>query len=380
MRIAIIGGGISGLYLAYKLSREHQVDIYEKSERLGGRIRSLEKDDMTLETGAGRINQTHKRVWKIIKELRLEDEVIKMPATTIKYVKDGKSQKNPSASLKELIKLSGSFSKTYLKTVNFDFFARSHFQDSVVDDMMYSFGYDSEFLNYNAYDALKSMKNDLSDDNVYYVFKHGLSTLVSTLVSALDSRVKIHMNHQINSKIDLDKLPHDKIITCVTSNDLKAFDISTDAVGNPLARVYAKFPTPAWFKGIGKVTTNNQIRQFIPIDSEKGIAMASYCTDKWAENWNNLSDPRECLMHNLRKTFPKINNIPDPEWVSLHYWEIGAHAWTTRARENPRLVKNKNKASDRVFVSGEVVSMNHHGWIEGALEAADETLKLFVNS
>ncbi len=30
MKIAIIGSGISGLYAAWKLSKQHQVTIYEK--------------------------------------------------------------------------------------------------------------------------------------------------------------------------------------------------------------------------------------------------------------------------------------------------------------------------------------------------------------
>lgn len=36
MKIAVIGAGISGLGAAYLLSREHEVDLYEKESRLGG--------------------------------------------------------------------------------------------------------------------------------------------------------------------------------------------------------------------------------------------------------------------------------------------------------------------------------------------------------
>ncbi|HOJ97785.1 MAG TPA: FAD-dependent oxidoreductase, partial [Methanospirillum sp.] len=36
MRIAIIGGGISGLVSAYKLSPDHKITIYEKSAEIGG--------------------------------------------------------------------------------------------------------------------------------------------------------------------------------------------------------------------------------------------------------------------------------------------------------------------------------------------------------
>ena len=40
MRIAVIGGGISGLGSAYLLSSKHHVDVYEKEARLGGHART----------------------------------------------------------------------------------------------------------------------------------------------------------------------------------------------------------------------------------------------------------------------------------------------------------------------------------------------------
>ncbi|MEC7176668.1 MAG: FAD-dependent oxidoreductase, partial [Pseudomonadota bacterium] len=34
MKIAVIGAGISGNYAAYKLSKNHEVTVFEKRERL----------------------------------------------------------------------------------------------------------------------------------------------------------------------------------------------------------------------------------------------------------------------------------------------------------------------------------------------------------
>ena len=36
MKIAVVGSGISGLGAAYILGKNHQVDLYEKDQRLGG--------------------------------------------------------------------------------------------------------------------------------------------------------------------------------------------------------------------------------------------------------------------------------------------------------------------------------------------------------
>lgn len=45
MKIAIIGGGISGLGSAYLLSSKHHVDLYEKESRLGGHARTTMVSD-----------------------------------------------------------------------------------------------------------------------------------------------------------------------------------------------------------------------------------------------------------------------------------------------------------------------------------------------
>ena len=40
MKIAVLGAGISGLGSAYLLSQKHEVDLYEKEDRLGGHART----------------------------------------------------------------------------------------------------------------------------------------------------------------------------------------------------------------------------------------------------------------------------------------------------------------------------------------------------
>ncbi|MBE0492699.1 MAG: FAD-dependent oxidoreductase, partial [Sulfurospirillum sp.] len=45
MKIAVIGAGISGLGAAYLLSQKHEVDLYEKENRLGGHARTTQIQD-----------------------------------------------------------------------------------------------------------------------------------------------------------------------------------------------------------------------------------------------------------------------------------------------------------------------------------------------
>ena len=67
--IVIVGGGISGLFLAYKLCDTNlTILLLEKSSSLGGRIYTMKKDDIQYECGAARFNENHTKLLSLIKE------------------------------------------------------------------------------------------------------------------------------------------------------------------------------------------------------------------------------------------------------------------------------------------------------------------------
>ena len=70
----IVGGGISGLYLAYKIGDERTL-LLEKYDYLGGRVYTEHKDGLTYESGAGRIGKDHSLLIALIKELGLEKKL-----------------------------------------------------------------------------------------------------------------------------------------------------------------------------------------------------------------------------------------------------------------------------------------------------------------
>lgn len=79
MKIAVIGGGISGLGAAYLLSKKYEVDLYEKDSRLGGHARTTQinndGDSFGVDTGFLVFNyQTYPLLTKLFNQLQVKIE------------------------------------------------------------------------------------------------------------------------------------------------------------------------------------------------------------------------------------------------------------------------------------------------------------------
>ncbi len=79
MKIAVLGAGISGLGAAYLLSREHEVDLYEKEHRLGGHARTtmVEESGKTFGVDTGFLvfnHATYPLLTRLFEELNVAIE------------------------------------------------------------------------------------------------------------------------------------------------------------------------------------------------------------------------------------------------------------------------------------------------------------------
>ena len=77
LKIAVLGAGISGLGSAYLLSKKHDVDLYEKDNRLGGHARTtqVKENNKTFGVDTGFLvfnNETYPLLTKLFKELNVK--------------------------------------------------------------------------------------------------------------------------------------------------------------------------------------------------------------------------------------------------------------------------------------------------------------------
>ncbi|RNA67106.1 protoporphyrinogen oxidase [Alteribacter keqinensis] len=82
-KIAIIGGGMTGLTAMYYLNRkmkergtDTELVMIEANDHLGGKIHTVERDGFIMETGADSIVARHESVMPLIEDLGLKDDVV----------------------------------------------------------------------------------------------------------------------------------------------------------------------------------------------------------------------------------------------------------------------------------------------------------------
>jgi predicted NAD/FAD-binding protein len=83
MKIAIIGGGVSGLVAGYKLHEAHEVTLFEKADRIGGHTNTVdvEEEGVTIPVDTGFIvfnDRTYPNFIELLSELGVESQPTRM--------------------------------------------------------------------------------------------------------------------------------------------------------------------------------------------------------------------------------------------------------------------------------------------------------------
>ena len=405
--IIIIGGGIAGLYCFYELEKKYKnknlkISLFEKNNYFGGRILTkqvkVNKKNYQYEMGAGRFNDNHKLMLKLIKELKLEKDMIKISGQSdILPTKDytlKKKFKDKSSFyyIRKVINLACKEKKEEIIKYSFIEYAKKKLKKDEIDFLLDFSGYYGELIYENAYDAIKLFKEGISDKINYYVLKKGLSSICNKLIKKIKSK-NLYLNQEL---IKIKKFYNTFLLningyiyqtrhlilaipkpSLMKLNYLNEYNKYLNYITcKPLCRIYSVFPD-LWFKKINKVTTNSKLRYIIPIDKENGLIMTSYTDCKYAEFWKKYLDlPKKDLDKKLLYELKKIFDfdIKKPIYNSICYWKCGVAYWKPKI-ESEKISKKilKLNKKDNLYIVGENYS-NNQGWNEGAFETVNELL------
>jgi len=249
--IVIIGGGIAGLYCAMRLQQllahsRPRILLVEQQNNVGGRIHTIyntntntntnNKNAITshspimYESGAFRFNNKHKILLNLIKELGLSDYVTEFdtannhsnphPHISPKIVNEEYSRKKTySNNAKKYTKLFNKVIQTLSQVDKNDLINRT-FEDACyavlthdeIQFLIAGFGYDADFIQQNAWDAIRSFTNDfVNRDNhdaiKYFKLTCGLSQICNRMAKIfVNNGGNILLNtylknyHNINSR------------------------------------------------------------------------------------------------------------------------------------------------------------------------------------
>ncbi len=408
--IIIIGGGMSGLYTQYKLLKKNKnkkILLIEKNGRLGGRVYTdkikVNNHHYNIEAGAGRFNDNHVYLKKLIRDLKLQNKIIKIPSS-VNHIPTKNKWKNS-----EITKYSPYDYLDYIinnielthsmKGISFIEWLNKNVSKNIVDYLKDFYPY-KDIFKINAYDALNLYKIDLNVNNTFYALSGGLSQLIDGMenyirkskgIIVLNTELKSINNIEENYLLKTNNKNYicKKVVLTGQRPDLlkikylnKIKPLIKSVRNAPLCRFYFIFDTKkcAWFKNIKKTITDSRLSYFIPIDYNKGLVMISYVDEYNAKFLKKMEMKSETKLVNfLLKECEKIfgiSNIPKPIWNKSYYWESGVGDWNP-GFDSKVVEKAMTKPfkDENLFICGENYSAKFQCWIEGALNTSEKVLK-----
>jgi monoamine oxidase len=432
----IVGGGIAGLYTAHLLQKrdpKHTFIILEKEKYLGGRLLTYSDKYMTVEKGGARFSENHHLLLDLLKEMGLDKKVVEASPDAFYSPADGTpilydsvfdfddrpinpftklfdvfteayvNSPTPIAPLLVRVILASKLeTKANLISQTFTDFAKEVLSTNEIQHIHDAFGYSTELVEMNAYDCLALLENGLNPRQKFYVLAGGLTQLINKMVSTINmGERRIFTGSQVlsatydqNHFVIRTKTRTYRSINCIFAVPKQGLEKlalfkpiykELNYIGCfPLCRIYCKFDMTnrenAWIRNLPKITTNNNLRIIIPIDSKSGVIMASYTDHKYADFWLGIyeSEGVKGVNKELVKLYKETLgiDIPLPISTKVFHWGCGVGYWGKGA-DSAALEKLflQPFANTPLYICGEHYSAKSQQLIEGALETAEKVVE-----
>ena len=415
----IIGGGISGLYLTYKLLKrdsKSRVIVLEKEDRFGGRImtgyiKGNKGSLIPISAGAGRFSKDHLLFMRLLREFGLSKLIVELSDTVLYHHIDARSGQVIIASgerlenlIAQVVRGSRNLSKRELIGLSFVGLASRFLSSSEVQYIMDSFGYYSELVIMNAFSCLQLME-ELSGR--FYALRGGYMPIIDELVSRIRALGGVVLNRAYVRDVFTRDSGYSIEYTCgnksfivysgkcifaVPTGSLMKFPIlrpiwsvlKDSIICAPLCRIFATYRVglsgSVWFKGLSRITTNNQVRMIIPISEADGVIMISYSDHHFADFWKSVYDRegKRGLKREIRVGVSEAMGYPIPDClaIEIYYWQCGVGYWTVGSdslKLSRSFIQPLGKKSELYFCN-ENIAVSGQQWMEGSLEMAEKVL------
>lgn len=393
----IVGGGISGLYAAYKLKEKNpheKVLVLEKQSRkyAGGRTGNDLFRGANIVTGAG-VGRKKKDILlgKLLKELDIDVGEFKASHHYAETIR-------PNCSVKETFLELKTAHRSEKNHRTFKEFAVSVLGEEKYKHFITCSGY-SDYENEDAYSTICQYG---FDDN--YAEWTGLYVPWDKMIKALMHKIgfsNILFGHAVEkikivdggfqvvtktSVFDATKI----IVASTIDTVLKILPSQIDRGiykqihGQPFLRTYGQFSKSSqevlkkYVPGLTIVP--GPIQKIIPMDVNDGVYMICYNDNKSATLLNNFSaDTKENRIF-FARLFEKSVGAPENSLRLLsikgYYWPVGTHYYEPLGPEfksRKEFIKKAQHPYKNLFIVGEMIS-NNQGWVEGALDSVERIL------
>lgn len=385
--VHIIGGGISGLYLAYLLSARYKkknICVYEKMSFFGGRIQTeYDKDHRVLyEKGPWRIHPSHRNIMRLVTELGLEKREVRQ---TIHNVYSGAGKKKPTGMKYRVTEYQAWCIEEGIDAAN---------------DRMLETGYDMLLQRANGTRAYSYKTYE--DTDRFFVLERGFTSIIEGLLQRLRAQKNVYLldNHHVED------VTHDAamgmytlyvkrrdgsrfapltiragiVVMAAPPHVVETWSLTlspnTSMVSSlPLMHVYARLKTvQPWNAAREKRVVASPISQIISSTFNNLWFQISYCAGRFAMMLQNLivagSGAFESYVaREFRKTFrAAVTDIRPYFWRhAVHYWNPNLPA--TEETMMRRNIEPHRKKYPNLYWIGEAISTKQ-GWMEGAIETS----------
>ena len=386
----IVGAGIAGLTLAEHCARAgDHVTVIEKYDYVGGRVLTSKRG---YEIGAGRVAGSHRHVWALVRRFGLHRYRMS-PAVKWRSLSDKHTITNPFDIQLSPILAAIDRLPPHIKA--------SHTLGELLDQtaspiQQLQFPYRAEVDVLRADLAIHSFNTEFSGGEDYYGVREGLSAIIKGLEEACkNAGVRFLINTEVvdvspTAVVIKDKKPikADRVILALHHTALKKLPCMKKApflkhlTMAPLTRIYAQYPTPAWFDK-ARVVTDSPLRYIIPINPANGTIMISYTDNQDTKYWSSLKGDAltAAIQREVHRLYPE-REIPEPLWCKAYEWTEGCTYWAPGhydpACASKEAMQPFPDTMPTLYVTGESVSMRQ-AWMEGALEHADALWHTHLN-